>query len=806
MASDSLHAFSFRSVLKEKECWITAILAVLYCFPALFSGETFFYRDIYRHSLPQKHLLVELLRAGKLPLWDPYLYGGQPFLGNVNNVVLHPSNLLYLILPMFAALNLNIVFHMAGSGIAFYLLARALAFERAAALCGSMIFAFCGYSLSLVQFLGHQSALPLMPLMLLFWHLYLQKEKRGWFALTAVTGAIQIFAGAPEINLITFSLLLGWGLTYGYAKARFKQLQRSLLLFICIGGLAAIQMLPTLEMLRYSSRSLLTYQDFTVWSVHPKRFPEMLFPHFLGRTDALSPQSYWGKSLEGYPYTYILSIYFGAIPLVLSIVGLLRKNNAQKLPRATRVFFAVSIVIAIILSMGKHLAVFHFLYSYVPLIHWFRYPVKFLGILVLPIALLATHGFEELFVEKNISRGVLWSFLLLAASLGILALCFYASGTFAAAIQQFFFSGVSSETRSGLQNSFRSTALFWLAATAITFMLRTSPKTRWLSACVLLFLILDLFLSGLDLNPTAPKGLFAEPPPIVKLIRSQLGDQRLYRDEVPQVYRLKAPSNEVVWQNVWDLQILNYYTAALYDIPLIFHKDLDAMAQQSEVELKNAMDSVPWERRLPLLSAGAVSLVLTDQAVVTPGLKLLARLLNASNIPFYLYRNETAVPRVTFLTHAVAADTHADALKRMLLPEFDPRSLVVLETQDPVPDLSSCEGTKIEKAERGANSSFYIVDARCSGFLVFSEPYFSGWRASIDERNVPLFRANYLFSAIKLPAGKHRIERSYEPRSVWLGGSISLVFLTMMLFLIFPVKNRFLLRQKVRTPVSQAGN
>jgi hypothetical protein len=328
---------------------------------------------------------------------------------------------------------------------------------------------------------------------------------------------------------------------------------------------------------------------------------------------------------------------------------------------------------------------------------------------------------------------------------------------------------------------------------AFTFLLLAARRKSiqgWTSSLIVSLLALDLISAGYRLNPTAPKELFTKTPQIALMIKSQLGEQRLYRDEVPQVYHLRAPSNEVVWQNVWDLQVLNYYTAALYDIPLIFHKELDAMAQKSEVEMKDVIDSVPWERRLPLLSAGAVSLVLTDSSVTTPGLRLLGRLYNASNIPFFLYRNENAAQRVEFVSHVISVATHEGALKQMLQPGYDPRLVTILETTEPVVQ-TSCGEAVIEKLESRANKSTFLIETECAGYLVFSEPYFPGWRASIDGKATKTFRANYLFSAIKVGPGKHKIQRVYSPLSVWTGAVTTLLFLGVIVAAIFVKQRQF---------------
>src|SRR3990172_4608593 len=107
-----MNEYCLRSGLKEKWLWLLLFLGTLYFARPLFFQETFYFRDLYLHFYPQKLRWVELIRSADLPLWDRYLHGGQPFLADINNMALYPSNLLYLILPLPFVFNFDIVLHI----------------------------------------------------------------------------------------------------------------------------------------------------------------------------------------------------------------------------------------------------------------------------------------------------------------------------------------------------------------------------------------------------------------------------------------------------------------------------------------------------------------------------------------------------------------------------------------------------------------------------------------------------------------------------------------------------------------------
>src|SRR5436190_2455773 len=207
----------FKTTVLEKEFWILALLSCLYCYRSLFFGETFFYRDLFEHFIPQRRLLVDLIRSGQFPLWDPYLHGGQPFLANINNVVLYPTALLYLFLPLLIAFNLEILLHLILATGSAYCLARALKFQPQAALATGLIFTFCGFTLSLIN-PCHFFGMAYVPLMLLWCHKYLKNRGAWSFAWLVIAGACQLLTASAESLTFTMLTLLGWGLLFARGR------------------------------------------------------------------------------------------------------------------------------------------------------------------------------------------------------------------------------------------------------------------------------------------------------------------------------------------------------------------------------------------------------------------------------------------------------------------------------------------------------------------------------------------------------------------------------------------------------------
>jgi hypothetical protein len=230
------------------------------------------------------------------------------------------------------------------------------------------------------------------------------------------------------------------------------------------------------------------------------------------------------------------------------------------------------------------------------------------------------------------------------------------------------------------------------------------------------------------------------------------------------------------------------------------------------MHLKVLIESLPWEQRLPLLSAGGVKLIITSEDLSISGLEEIGSSPKWSHARFYLYRNNTAAARVEFVTNWKQVDSDADVLGNMLIPGYDPRKHVILQKPESVWSLlfskrqeqgdvisipinrsqvqniqdaglsfTTCETGQIANLESTSHGSRFSVSNNCDGYLVFSEPFYPGWKVFIDGKSTSVLRANYAFSAVFLPAGEHEVKRLYRPTSLLVGALSSMAFCCVLL-------------------------
>lgn len=761
-----------RSFLGEWTFWLLACLSLVYFFRALVLGSTFYFRDLLLLLLPERRLWAHFLASGQLPTWNPYVHGGMPFIADLGNAALYPSSVLYLLFSGFTAMNVEIVLHVMLASLAAYVLARVLGFERLASLVAGLVFAYCGYTLSLANLPGRLFAVPYLPLILVGWHLFLQRGRARYLAFCVVCGAVQTLAGAPEMVVLTQGTLFLWTLATYRTTPLTRRLRLLALEALLVLGLSAVQLVPTAELLSRSARGEgMTFEAWSTWSVPPSRLPELVLPHFLGPFNRFHQGSYWGRELVDNGFPYVLSIYFGCLTLGL-VAASLAAGIGTTLPKTLRRLLWALLAVSLIASLGRWLPLFRLIYEHLPMLRIVRFPVKLLNAAVLPAALLAASGFEVLSRARTSLLRTAAVLCACTAALGIATAVWFRTGAAPqGASSHYFHQPVEPEVLTGLSTSFAHAGTFLLLA-ALILVSRRVTRRAWQPAGLVALLAVDLLVAGRDVNEVAPRALFRAPDRLVAAVRSVAADGRLYRASTPAGTAIAAETDDAYRRFSWEAQVLAEYRAWAYRIPVIFHADYNSLVSPRARTMKATIESLPWAVRLKLLSAAGVRAIITHERV--PELEHVRAIQNASNIALHLYRNPDAAGPLELATSwHVASDPH-DALQAMGAPDFDARRQVVLEGTQAASANNPCQDhLRVRWRDKRATLWRAELSSSCPGYLVLDQPFASGWSIRLDGRPTQILRANYLFSAVWLPPGQHTLLRRYVPKSLVLGAAIS---------------------------------
>ncbi len=502
---------------------------------------------------------------------------------------------------------------------------------------------------------------------------------------------------------------------------------------------------------------------------------------------------------------------------MLAFIGGLHRTDRLWFPRRIRIGLLAIFLLSLLCSLGQSFAVSAWLFRVISTLLLSRYPSRILVAGIFPIALLAGYGAEVFSrqIAPQIARDALYpsqkrqkviSLILLWGIAGLLLLftcAFFFSKTFSDAFQQFFFQQSGSEIACrGLTKSFaHTTAIWWLLTLFYQYQWwKPARKQQWILAGIVL---VDLLVVGKDVNVLTVKEFFTTPSFAVSSIVKNIGDGRLYQKVSKKAYQYpsRVPSYDIQWLYRWHIEMLFPYIPVFYRIPTIFQEDLVGLTSAYTEKLYSIIEALPWADRLPLLSAGAVSLIFTTDLLSIPGIRLIEKFDNWAGIPFYLYQNEHAGKRVEFVTDWAFAASDNETLAMMRQPAYDARKFVVLQETLPtlfewtgsnknsIPgssrNLSYQEPTQIDTIKSTDNSVLLYIRNSSDGILVFSESFYPGWQVYVDGKSTPVFRANYQFFAIFLKQGMHEVYRVYRPHSVLSGLLVTLFCGCFLAFIIY---------------------
>lgn len=195
-----------------------------------------------------------------------------------------------------------------------------------------------------------------------------------------------------------------------------------------------------------------------------------------------------------------------------------------------------------------------------------------------------------------------------------------------------------------------------------------------------------------------------------------------------------------------------------------------------------------------------------------PKMKLKRRMQVLAQDPYYqLLANPSYIPRAFLVREfrVLKEDERILAYLKSRKMAFD--QMVVLEEQPaPFPRMRAVGSAQdaIQIQTYGPHNVRIWVRATRPAFLVLSETYYPGWKATIDGNDTQILRANYAFRAVQVPAGEHVIDFLYQPASFRWGLVTSIAFFILWLFVrrlfirkqVIPLKASGAINQKVPSP------
>jgi hypothetical protein len=723
--------------------------------------------DQYIGGYAVREFGAAVMRSGHLPLWNPYLFGGMPFVGAFDGDIFYPPTMLMrLTMRSDLAVTWAFIVHVILAGWCTYAWLRATGLKFAPAGIGGLAYELGGPVASYVS-PGHDGKLyvsALLPLVLCLVVLGVRDGRRWCWPALALTVGCAALAPHPQIFeylLLTagaYALFLASGLPRG-TRVAVQRLGTAFAAVVLGLVMSAVQFLPVAQFVAWSPRGSRstgagTYAYATQFSMPFEDLPNIYLPQFSGMLDR-----YWGGL-----GTHWFSEYLGASVLVLAGAALVAAGADRR--RGVRFWEAVAVV-GTLWSLGRYTPLYHLVYTLVPGTSYFRVPAAAFVVVGLAVAALAAEGVvcvlrRDVRVRYVLgwvaAAGVLAIPLVIHAATQAVAHLFGASWTPGAATAN------AGPVASGALRCFAVVVLMG-GILAIRRDDKVSPRLAALAIAALV--ALDLW--------SVERAYWLFSPPAA---------QTYARDAVIDTLRAQTQPVRVM---AWPLG--HPHVRADPEIAgdgLMIHRVRQVLGYHGN-GIKR-YDDLSWttDGTQPLFTPHFwrllnVGFLLTDTAQVAfaGATRIVGPVADAAGDTLYLYRLAGDHP-AAWLTAAARSLPDTFARLGVIDRHFDLDRLALLEpaAHATAPDSigpAPVERVIAERYEPGSLRFRLSAPAPQGTTLVVSENFYPGWHATADGAPVPVWRADYALMGVPLPAGTKMVELTFSSPAVTIGLTLTLV-------------------------------
>ncbi len=743
---------------RDRVCLLVLLGLVFLClWDTVILGRTLALRDVHSLFGPLHDFLRTSVVRGELPLWNPHLYGGHPFLANPQSGVCYPLTYLTLLLPVRAWLHVTIGLHMLILGAGSFYFAREIGVGRVGASWSAAVIMLSGLSIKLWEFVPQFQATAWLPLAFLFLRRLIFRKRTGDAVLLGFTLALQLTAGHPYplfFTVLGLSICALVWLTRDIADSgdvRLSTVGRLLLAALVFVGLSAVQWMPLRELLQHhvppgSWRPALS-QGF---SLHPAEWIVLLMPDFFGFPA-------WQKCF-----------YLGLLPLLLMPLAF-----GKNLPgaRTDTIGLAILMTLGLTLALGSHAGLVDVISRLsLPIARMLKWPTSAMVLFVFGAAMLSGIGLDRLLRTENRRAAavliapaavVLAVLAVLAITPSVRSLLNDLRASYATRLLVY----ASQDIRPGSDPLAGVTTRFALVASvSLLALCLLARRPQRMSIAVLFIVIsLDLYTHFRAATVVIDENIYTRTPPALQKIIDRAGGDVYMRV----LHTFPTGVNDLAYgsRTAAEYDVLRGAAAGAIGIPYGLHLagGVGPLAPFRTVALTRAPERLPpddRERIYRLLCIGLVTRV--------------------DPVGIFTYEASAAtiadpLPRAYLVPDHLRVGSDKEMLRAILRADHNPRARVVLSGLRPL-DLASTPGGPVgivESTDDRGDSVLLRLRDTTDSILVLTDAFDPGWTATVDNRSTRIYRANGVQRAIAIPAGSREVLFRYRPRGVVRGAWIS---------------------------------
>lgn len=752
-----------------------------FCWPWL-SGKVTIPYDAKAHFQAQIQFLAHAIHQGQSPFWAPNVFAGSPQIADPQSLIFSPALLIALLSPdpTFWMVDLYTYLLLAMGGFAIIAFAKDRGWHPAAALLAASIFAFGSSAAWRVQHLGQIQSHAFLALSLWTLARALQRRSRLWGLLAGLSAGFMVvepdqvaYLGVIVLAAIMIDDWLASGATLQRVRSSLPVLGAG-----ALGGILVVSgpLLMTVLFAESSNRPEIPYAEAVLGSLSPAAFLTFFFGDLFAASENAVP--YWGPSSPIWsPMNYFLSpnmtqVYCGSMAAIILCIGVFSR---QIWAREIRVYM-VLLGFAVIYALGSFTPLFQWLFDLLPGVSAFRRPAD------------ATFTFG--FIVSIIAGFLLDRLLTGQMKLSWLRTVFLPAGLFLALVAYALWAGGTVHHLNQASTKI-ATAFGWLSLSAIVLIALKRFDRRWpaLPMVLLAFsLAPDLAYNNGPSESTGlpPKSYEALDPDTKNPTIGFLKDHTKAPFHSPRRDRVELVGVGFYWPNIG---LVHGFDHTLGYNPL---RLADFTAATGAGDTIAGPDQRQFSKLFPsyrcLLAdllglrfiASSIPIEQVDKKLKPGDLSIVARTKDA-----IIYENKRALPRAMFVHDYRIADFE-QLIQTGQWPDFDPRRTVLLEQMPdapasvapPKPTIANITQASLKPSElrEGGphaaaiqmdvyhNTQVLIeVDSDEAGFVVLNDVWHPWWQATVDGQQVEILKANVLFRAVPVPAGRHKVMFEFKP-------------------------------------------
>jgi hypothetical protein len=778
--------------------------------PALSGRQAFFLHDVSIAYLPLRTAAADALRQGHLPLWESRLGNGFGVLAEGQAGVFYPPHWLACLgLPQYHLYALLIWLHCVLAACFMALFCRLWRLRPMPCLSAGMIYGFSGFFITHLMHITIVEAAAWLPLALVGAEGWLRSPRSpGWLALCAFALGVQELVAMPQMFFYSVLTVILYFLvaavcrpapepqTASPAPDTEYPRPRGRVIVLGLTGtllaavlLSSVQILPTLGLMRQSSRTTVTAEKLRELALTPRNLAYFVHPYVFG---SYAEGNYFGRD-----HYYEVCGFAGTLALLFGILGAWFGRGRA------RAFALLLVPLSLFLALANQNPLYE-LFPHLPGFSWFRGAGRYVLLTTLGLAILAAYGIHLVGESRRAQRGamilgVLGLLLALAVPVGLRAarpLIVPRLARMVAADQpdaalrhqeaeekwQFFADRLSPGDPNYLL------LCLCLALVAVACGVAQVPRRsgrpvlkdpRWIGELALALTVVQLFVFARDYNPTIDTGYYTSSPQLGEALKDTPTDC-LYmhdQDEVQQsltgnrgwlgtdkaFYWEERETLRPNRQLLYGLRSANVFYALVPDRYWTLERVLKASLKgrpDPETGLRIAQP-------LQVLSALGARVIVTRQREVLPQLPVLA-----DHQTWLARGNSDPAPVAYFADEAVVCPEASAALRAMSDKRFTWRRPVV-ESTEALGEIGGRGPARIASISDDCGRMTIECETASRRLVVIRATYDPHFVCRVDGRVQPLLRANYLFRGVLLEPGRHRVEFSYDARDLHLGMVLS---------------------------------